>query len=202
MYICYDKLWRLISEKKISKTELAALTGLSSRTLAKLSKNETVTTDTLLKICVVLECDLSDIAEVSREKNIPSFYDVFKRSAVLFGEDEYCRIYKLEYMDIEYTIKRTKKNANKKTVIYCENDSVVWEQIYPLGRKPVSVKTVISKRNFSQNGERTIFLVSGTPMGFVGLDENGFVSVKGCSKHTDDLYIMSYAALKSFVPKK
>lgn len=202
MYISYAKLWGQLAEKKISKTELMSLSGISSRTLAKLSKNETVTTDTLLKICEVLECDIADIAEVQRSEAVPSFYEIFKKSAVQTGEDEYCRIYSMKYGDTDYVIKRTKKNANKNTVIYCENDSVVWEQIYPLGRSPLPVKTVISKRNFAEGGERAVFLVSGVPMGFVGLDERGFVSVRGKAKRQDDLYIMSYAALKRFVPKK
>ena len=40
MYICYDKLWKLLLERNIRKTEMSEVAGLNSRTLAKLSKNE------------------------------------------------------------------------------------------------------------------------------------------------------------------
>ena len=55
MRIVYDRLWELLLSKKISKTDLCNLTGISSRTMAKLSKNESVTTDTLLRICEALD---------------------------------------------------------------------------------------------------------------------------------------------------
>ena len=54
MYIAYSKLWKLLIDKGISKTDLMELTGMSSRVLAKLSKNETVTTDTVARICSAL----------------------------------------------------------------------------------------------------------------------------------------------------
>lgn len=63
MYICYDKLWKLLLERNIRKTEMSEVAGLNSRTLAKLSKNETVTTDTIARICKALHCDVGDIME-------------------------------------------------------------------------------------------------------------------------------------------
>ena len=50
MYIDYSKLWKLLIDKNMTKTELMDETGLSSRIIAKLSKNETVTTETLVKL--------------------------------------------------------------------------------------------------------------------------------------------------------
>ena len=50
MYIDYSNLWKLMAEKGLSKSDLMELTGLSSRIIAKIAKNETVTTDTIARI--------------------------------------------------------------------------------------------------------------------------------------------------------
>jgi len=64
MAVCYKKLWKLLIDKDMKKKDLRALTGLSSSTIAKKTKNETVSTDVLVKICGVLGCDVGDIMEV------------------------------------------------------------------------------------------------------------------------------------------
>ena len=61
MYINYANLWKLLAEKELTKSDLMTLTGLSSRVIAKLAKNETVTTDTVAKICTALSCDVGEI---------------------------------------------------------------------------------------------------------------------------------------------
>ena len=61
--IVYNKLWKLLIDKGMTKTQLRELVGLSTATLAKLSKNENVNTDTLDAICKALTCDTSDIME-------------------------------------------------------------------------------------------------------------------------------------------
>lgn len=65
----YDKLWKILIDKKMSKTDLRILAKISSSTLAKLGKEEVVSTDVLLKICNVLNCDISDILELVRDEN-------------------------------------------------------------------------------------------------------------------------------------
>lgn len=64
MEISYNKLWKLLIDKDMNKTDLRSLAYLSSGTIAKLGKNENVTTDVLVRICSALECDLSDIMEL------------------------------------------------------------------------------------------------------------------------------------------
>ncbi|MCK9218342.1 MAG: helix-turn-helix transcriptional regulator [Firmicutes bacterium] len=64
MYISYKKLWKLLIDKDIKKKELARMAGISQSSLTKLTNNENITTDILLKICVVLDCELSDITEI------------------------------------------------------------------------------------------------------------------------------------------
>lgn len=70
MSVKYNKLWKLLIDKGFNKTELQHITNLSSATIAKLSKGETVTTDVLERICNALDCDIYDIMEIEREKKI------------------------------------------------------------------------------------------------------------------------------------
>ena len=67
MNLSYEKLWKLLIKRDMNKRDLSRIAGLSHTTVAKLTKNESVTTDTLLKICTALDCDIPDIAEI--EKN-------------------------------------------------------------------------------------------------------------------------------------
>jgi len=59
----YNKLWKLLIDKGMNKTELRKLTGIGTTTLAKLSANEKVSLEVLEKICKALSCDVSDIME-------------------------------------------------------------------------------------------------------------------------------------------
>lgn len=68
MAINYNKLWKLLIDKGMTKTELRLATDMSTTTLAKLGKNETVSMDIMLRICKVLECNFDDIIDVEREK--------------------------------------------------------------------------------------------------------------------------------------
>ena len=65
MAISYKKLWKLLIDKDLKKKDLRAATGMSSASMAKLAKNENVTTDVLVRICIALGCELSDIMELA-----------------------------------------------------------------------------------------------------------------------------------------
>lgn len=67
MTVSYNKLWKLLIDKNMNKTALREQTKLSSGTMAKLSRNENITTDVLVRICKVLHCDIADIVEVIEE---------------------------------------------------------------------------------------------------------------------------------------
>ena len=56
MVISYDKLWKMLIDKKMTKNALRLQAEMSSSTMAKMSKNETVSMDVLLRICKVLDC--------------------------------------------------------------------------------------------------------------------------------------------------
>lgn len=63
MRMNYNKLWKLLIDKQMKKSDLRKRAGISSSSLAKLSKDGNVTTDVLCKICQELDCDVSDIME-------------------------------------------------------------------------------------------------------------------------------------------
>lgn len=63
MKMSYNKLWKLLIDKNMKKSDLRKNAGISSSSLAKLGKDENVTTEVLAKICNVLKCDVSDIME-------------------------------------------------------------------------------------------------------------------------------------------
>lgn len=64
MKISYKKLWKLLIDKDMKKKDLARAAGISSTSIAKMGRNENVNTDSLVRICEALHCELSDIAEV------------------------------------------------------------------------------------------------------------------------------------------
>jgi DNA-binding Xre family transcriptional regulator len=63
MSVSYNKLWKLLIDKNMTKTDLRLKTDIGTSTLAKLGKNEQVSMDVLLRICQVLNCDFNDIVE-------------------------------------------------------------------------------------------------------------------------------------------
>ena len=63
MSVCYNKLWKLLIDKKMNKTDLRIAAGITTTALAKLGRDENVNTEILAKICKVLECGVDDIME-------------------------------------------------------------------------------------------------------------------------------------------
>lgn len=75
MEISYNKLWKLLIDRGMNKTDLKNATGISSSTISKMGKNESVSMDSMLKVCKALNCDIGDIVE-------------FKNGETLEQEDE------------------------------------------------------------------------------------------------------------------
>lgn len=67
MALTYNKLWKLLIDKNLRKSDLHSLTGISQSTIAKLSNGENVNTDILEKICRALNCEIGDIVEIQEE---------------------------------------------------------------------------------------------------------------------------------------
>ena len=61
----YNKLWKLMIDKKMNKTQLREAAKISTNAMAKIAKDESVPLETLEKICRVLNCTLDDIVELS-----------------------------------------------------------------------------------------------------------------------------------------
>ena len=70
MAISYKKLWKLLIDKDMMKKDLRAMTGVSTTTMSRLSKDENVSTEILSKICSALSCDVGDIMEFVPDKKI------------------------------------------------------------------------------------------------------------------------------------
>ncbi len=67
MSVCYNKLWKLLIDKNMNKTDLRLAAGITTTALAKLGKNENVNTEVLAKICKTLDCKIEDIMEMVDE---------------------------------------------------------------------------------------------------------------------------------------
>ena len=68
MKVCYNKLWKLLIDKGMKKSQLRVSVGANKSTFAKLGKNENVTLPVLLEICEYLNCDFGDIMEALPDK--------------------------------------------------------------------------------------------------------------------------------------
>lgn len=68
MAISYKKLWKLLIDRDMKKKELAEKANLSQYTINKMNRGDNVTTDTLVKICGVLNCTFDDIMELIPDK--------------------------------------------------------------------------------------------------------------------------------------
>lgn len=63
MRISYNKLWKMLIDKNMKKSDLKEKAGISSASLAKLGKGENITTDVLIRICESMNCRIEDILE-------------------------------------------------------------------------------------------------------------------------------------------
>ena len=63
----YARLWKLLIDRNINKTKLREMSGISKGTLAKLGKNEYVSTEVLDKICTALDCEVGEVIEFTKK---------------------------------------------------------------------------------------------------------------------------------------
>ena len=66
MAMNYDKLWKLLIDKKMMKKDLVAKSGISTNSMANMGKGKDVSTKVLRKICETLDCEIEDIVEIDR----------------------------------------------------------------------------------------------------------------------------------------
>lgn len=67
MDICYNKLFKMLIDKNLKKTEFRKLVGISEGTLAKLSHNENVSMEIIVRICRKMDCKVDDILDIMPE---------------------------------------------------------------------------------------------------------------------------------------
>ena len=60
MSVCYDKLWKLLIDKGLNRTDLKEMAGISFNVLAKMGKGENVSLESLYKVCLVLNCNIGE----------------------------------------------------------------------------------------------------------------------------------------------
>lgn len=68
MAICYNKLWHILIDRNMSKTQLIKEAGITTNAMAHLGKNEDVRVEVLVKICAALGCTMDDIMEIVPDK--------------------------------------------------------------------------------------------------------------------------------------
>lgn len=64
MAVSYNKLWKLLVDKHMNKTDLRVKADIGTATLAKLGKNQPVSMDVMMKICGVLNCNIADVMDI------------------------------------------------------------------------------------------------------------------------------------------
>jgi len=70
MDVNYNKLFKLLIDKEMKKTEFSKAVGFSANTMAKLSRNETVSMDVIIKICRYLKCSVDDVMDILPETRV------------------------------------------------------------------------------------------------------------------------------------
>lgn len=70
MAVCYNKLWKLLIDRGLNKTQLCKEANITTNAMARLGRNEDVRVDVLVKICIVLNCTVDDILEIIPESDL------------------------------------------------------------------------------------------------------------------------------------
>lgn len=68
MAVSYKRLWKLLIDRDLKKKDLVQLADISGYTINRLTKNENVNTETLVKTCNALNCSIEDIMEITRNE--------------------------------------------------------------------------------------------------------------------------------------
>lgn len=67
MKYSYNKLWKMLIDRHMTKTQMRIEAGISTNILAKIGKDELIAMDSLAKITVALQCGLDDIVEIQKD---------------------------------------------------------------------------------------------------------------------------------------
>ena len=67
MSVCYNKLWKLLIDKNMTKKELSSLTGIASSTITKMSNDQYISLEVLERLCRHLDCKLTEVVDINCE---------------------------------------------------------------------------------------------------------------------------------------
>ena len=70
MAVCYNKLWKLLIDRGLNKTQLCKEANITTNAMARLGRNEDVRVDVLVKICTVMNCTVDDILDIIPESDL------------------------------------------------------------------------------------------------------------------------------------
>ena len=70
MSVSYSRLWKLLIDKNMNKSQLRDAAGISTNAVAKLGRNEAVSLDTLEKVCSALDCNIEDVLEFVKVREV------------------------------------------------------------------------------------------------------------------------------------
>lgn len=68
MAVSYKRLFKLLIDRDLKKKDLCKMTGISASTISKMASDETVSMDTVSRICETLECTFDDVVEIVTDK--------------------------------------------------------------------------------------------------------------------------------------
>lgn len=85
MAICYNNLWKLLIDRNMNKSELKEAAGISFNVIAKMGKNETVSFESIEKICYALNCNIGDIIEIVNNKDVEEIKKNYKSIELFAG---------------------------------------------------------------------------------------------------------------------
>ena len=202
MFISYAPLWQTLQKKSLKKTDLLELTGMSSRTLAKLSANESVTVETLAKLCEVLGCPVEEILAISDTCVPASLYDAFRQKTDAVSENDHFTVREVPYEGRIYRIWFSKKKADRLTVVRCQENGVVEWQKKPFnyrlnGGSYGEALPVFEERVKPEKGIFTVVVINGKPGAIEGLDA-GVIRSAGHPGDDSHVHVMSLARFKTF----
>lgn len=69
MPVCYNRLWKILIDKNLKRTDLKECAGISFNVLARMGKDEAVSMESIEKICIALNCDIGDMMEIVDESS-------------------------------------------------------------------------------------------------------------------------------------
>ncbi len=197
-------------EKGISQAELAQMIGTKRSNICRIESGaQNISLDMLLKILHALGKDM-EIGLIERtdgmETNIKaSIYDSYVAKGVLIAETEYAKTYEFMHQNRMYQATLIKRMANKYSVIHCQNNSIVWEQMPRMylmtGQTVGNIKgqrKVIANAPGKINGVIRLFVISGKPSGITGLDDGIFHSFPQADLSDKYAYVMTMAEFKRY----